>query len=171
MIMQTHENFMRLALAEAKTALHEGEFPVGCVLVSDNRVLAKARRKNSSGENANEIDHAEVSALRQLLQSAPGTDCRGITLYSTMEPCLMCYATMLLSGVHKFVWAYEDVMGGGTNIPLKQLNELYAEIKVQLIPNILRNESLALFQEFFRRYTYWQDSPLARYTLEQNLKR
>ena len=83
----------------------------------------------------------------------------------------MCYVTMLLSGIRKFVWAYEDVMGGGTNVPLDQLNELYAVMHVEHVPHILRRESLALFQEFFRSYTYWQDSPLAKYTLEQKLER
>jgi tRNA(adenine34) deaminase len=168
--MQDHEHYMRVALTEAEIALDEGEFPVGCVLVGDDRVLAKARRKNSRGKKKNEIDHAEVAALRQLLQSAPETDCSVITAYSTMEPCLMCYSTMLLSGIRRFVWAFEDTMGGGTDLPLDRMKTLYAEIKVELIPHVLRTESLQLFQQFFRLHTYWQDSSLARYTLEQDLE-
>ena len=166
--MDVHKRFMRLALAEAETALDEGEFPVGCVFVSDNRVIAQSRRKNSGGDHANEIDHAEVLALRQLLYSSPQTDSSRITVYSTMEPCLMCYSTMLLSGIRRFVWAYEDVMGGGTNLRLKELNELYAGMTVEIVPHILRSASLALFQKFFRRYAYWQNSRLAEYTLAQS---
>lgn len=79
----------------------------------------------------------------------------------------MCYATMLLSGIRRFVWAYEDVMGGGTNVDLARLNPLYAEMKTELVPGVLRNESLALFQDFFKRYSYWQNSLLSRYTLAQ----
>lgn len=165
--MEQHEHFMRLALAEADAALQAGEFPVGCVLVRDGQVVASARRQNSAGPGANELDHAEVLALRAFLRANPGADCREITAYSTMEPCLMCFATLLLSGIRRFVWAYEDVMGGGTALPLKQLPELYAGMRVDLVPGVLRNEALALFQEFFRRYDYWQDSPLARYTLAQ----
>jgi tRNA(adenine34) deaminase len=168
--MDSHKHFMSLALAQAEKALAEGEFPVGCVFVIDNHVVAQGRRKNSSGDHANEIDHAEVTALRQLLQALPQTDCRGITVYSTMEPCLMCYSTMLLSGIRRFVWAYEDVMGGGTNLQLAHLNELYAEMQVEIIPHFLRRESLALFQKFFRSYTYWQGSRLAEYTLAQPLE-
>lgn len=168
--MNGHKNFMRIALAEAKTALRDGEFPVGCVFVRDNQVLAYGRRKNSSGERANEIDHAEVVALRTLLHSAPRTDCSKITVYSTMEPCLMCFTTMLLSGIRRFVWAYEDVMGGGTNLPLSQLNELYAGMQVEIVPRVLRNESLLLFQKFFQDYSYWQGSRLAEYTLAQSVE-
>lgn len=158
---------MRLALEEAKSALAEGEFPVGCVFVADGEVIARGRRANSSGGYANEIDHAEASALRRLLRGAPGTDCSRITVYSTMEPCLMCYSTLLISGVRRFVWGYEDVMGGATNLPLQDLNELYAGMQVEIIPHILRRECLELFREFFRNYPYWQDSPLAEYTLAQ----
>lgn len=158
---------MRIALAESKAALDAGEFPVGCVLVKDDRVIVQGRRTNSSGDDFNELDHAEVTALRRLLTMNPQTDCRLITAYSTMEPCLMCYSTMLLSGIRRFVWAFEDIMGGGTNVPLKQLHDLYAGMQVELIPNVLRAESLALFQNFFRRHAYWRDSLLARYTLAQ----
>ena len=165
--MEHHERYMRLALAEAAAALEAGDFPVGCVLVGGDRVLTSARRRNSAGPGANELDHAEILALRALLQDTPDVDCREITAYSTMEPCLMCFATLLLSGIRRFVWAYEDVMGGGTTLSLDRLPELYADMRVELVPGVLRGESLVLFQKFFRCHTYWRDSSLARYTLGQ----
>jgi len=158
---------MRLALEEAATALGEGEFPVGCVLVEGEEVLVRSRRQNSTGAKANELDHAEVLAVRKLLADHPARDCGKITVYSTMQPCLMCYATLLLSGFRKFVWAYEDIMGGGTDLPLDRLPQLYAGMRTEEVPRVLRAESLALFQQFFRQYDYWRDSPLARYTLAQ----
>ena len=83
----------------------------------------------------------------------------------------MCYATLLLNGVRRLVYAYEDAMGGGTSLPLAQLAPLYRELapEVEIIPHVRRRESLALFQRFFRQpdTSYWQDSLLARYTLEQ----
>ena len=169
--MEQHEKFMRLALAEASSALEAGDFPVGCVLVKDDQVLASGRRKNSSGNHTNELDHAEVITLKDLIQKKPQYNMEGVTAYSTMEPCLMCYTTLLLSGIRRFIWAYEDVMGGGTNLPLDRLNRLYAKMRVECVPHVLRTESLALFQDFFRRYSYWEDSDLAHYTLEQNLER
>ncbi len=168
--MKHHEQFMHLALAEAASALKSGDFPVGCVLVENDQILASGKRCNSSGDNANELDHAEVTTLRHLLQEKPRYDLSKVTAYTTMEPCLMCYATLLLSGIRRFVWAYEDIMGGGTNLSLNQLNSLYAGMDVIIIPYVLRTESLTLFQDFFRQYPYWAESPLARYTLEQNLK-
>ncbi len=157
---------------EAKTALDCGEFPVGCVLVAGGKIVARGHRQNSTGDALNEIDHAEVVTLRRLLRERPQTDCSRIVAYSTMEPCLMCYSTMLLSGVRDFVYGYEDIMGGGTNLPLYQLNPLYAgmQARVNVEAGVLRNECLALFQQFFRNFSYWQDSLLCRYTLAQPLQ-
>ena len=162
-----HEQFMRIALDEARQALAAGEFPVGCVMVAEKRIVAQGRRRNSRAGNCNEIDHAEILTLRRLLAEQPHLDCGTVTVYSTLEPCLMCYTTMLLSGIRRFVWAYEDVMGGGANLPLYMLNNLYAQMQVHLLDRVLRDESVQLFQEFFRTGSYWQDSLLARYTLAQ----
>ncbi|MCI5161831.1 MAG: nucleoside deaminase [Candidatus Electrothrix sp. AX5] len=161
------EQIMRHALDQARHALDAGEFPVGCVLTRENKIIQSGRRQNSEGACTNEIDHAEMVALRTLLAEHPAIDCRDITVYSTMEPCLMCYSTLLLSGVRRFVWAYEDVMGGGTNLPLQQLAPLYQDMQVELVPDVLRKESLSLFARFFERYSYHQDSLLAEYTLVQ----
>ncbi len=168
--MTEHEQYMATALEEARQSLAEGEFPVGCVMTAGGRIVAQGRRRNSAGEACNEIDHAEVLTLRQLVAKQPRIDLGEVTVYSTLEPCLMCYATLLLSGVRSFVWAYEDVMGGGANLPLYMLNTLYAQMRVHLVDRVLRPESLRLFQQFFRSGTYWQDSLLARYTLAQTVE-
>ncbi|MCW5198880.1 nucleoside deaminase, partial [Desulfobulbus sp. F3] len=149
-------------------ALAEGEFPVGCVLAEEGRVLSQGRRRNSGSASRNELDHAEVVTLRGLLAVQPNLDCSCITCYSTLEPCLMCFSTMLLSGIRRFVWAYEDMMGGGTFVPLEQLPQLYQNMQVELVPGILRRESLALFAQFFQEHSYWQDSLLSRFTLAEH---
>lgn len=172
--MPTAEHFMQLALAEARQALARHEFPVGCVLVHQERVIARGRRCHSqpSAANApaNELDHAELVALRELVAHHPQLERREITLYSTLEPCLMCFATLALNGIHRIVYAYEDAMGGGTNLPLATLAPLYQAMAVSITPNVLRRESLLLFQDFFRdpSHGYWQESLLAHYTLAQN---
>lgn len=164
---------MDLALEQARAALAAGEFPVGAVIVAEGRVVADGNRRNSRGAGAagptNELDHAEVVALRELLLRRPEIDRAGLTVYSTLEPCLMCYTTMLLNGVRRIVYAYEDVMGGGTNLPLEQLAPLYREMasELKLTPHIRRQESLELFRQFFANpeNPYWRGSLLATYTL------
>ena len=167
--MSQHERYMREALLEAREALVAGEFPVGCVMVHGKKIISRGRRINSRAPNENELDHAEIMALRKLFAQHPEIDRSKIVVYSTMEPCLMCYVTLLLNGIRKMVYGYEDIMGGGTSLDLKKLNPLYREMSVEITPHILRRESLELFKAFFagQDNTYWQDSPLARYTLAQ----
>ena len=167
--MQEHEKFMRLALAEAEAAHQLGEFPVGCVLVHNEAVIASGRRVHSCGQ-VNEMDHAEMLALRSFLDMEPAIAPQEVILYATMEPCLMCFSSLILNGIRKIIYAYEDVMGGGTNLPLQTLTPLYTAMEIEVVPGVLRQQSLALFQQFFRNPAnpYWRGSLLATYTLQQN---
>ena len=164
-----HVFFMKAALAAARGALDNGEFPVGCVMVADGEIIATGSRKNSR-ISPNEIDHAEVVTLRNLIETQENIDFSKVTVYTTMEPCLMCFSTLILSGIRSIVFGYEDVMGGGTALELGSLPPLYSEMDVLVIPHVLRDEALALFKTFFRmeQNEYWRDSYLARYTLEQS---
>ncbi len=162
---------MQIALEQAEEALTQGEFPVGAIFVYEDQVVASGRREHSQERNdtVNEIDHAEIVALRNLLNQSTTIPLAEITIYSTMEPCLMCYSTMILNGIRKIVYGYEDVMGGGTNLPLQQLNPLYKEMHIELVPDVLREQSLSLFKRFFSNpaNNYWKDSLLSSYTLNQ----
>ena len=163
---------MNIALDEARQALEAGEFPVGCVLVHKNLVAAGVRRRNSAAGQVNELDHAEIIALRDLAAKQPDINRQEIVAFSTMEPCLMCYAAMLISGIRSFVYAYEDVMGGGTSLDLSSLSPLYREMKVSVVPFVLREASLGIFKDYFLNpaNVYLRGSLLAEYTLAQSSK-
>lgn len=165
----SHEHFMREALADAREAFRHNEFPVGCVIEYEGGIVARGRRRNSTSGIVTELDHAEIVALRALQQAAGAVDLTRATLYSTMEPCLMCYATLLLNRVKAVVYAYEDVMSGCTGLAHDALPPLYRDMRIEVVPHVLRSECLALFKEFFRRPSneYWRGSLLADYTLAQ----
>ncbi len=161
--------FMRFALAEARRALAAGEFPVGCILVHRGRVVVSGVRSGTRSQHPNEIDHAEMVALRRLNTLEESIPHEELVLYCTMEPCLMCFAALTLSRIGKVVYAYEDVMGGGTGCDLTSLPPLYGSLKPEIVGGVLRGESLALFRAFFSNEAnaYWQGSLLADYTLAQ----
>jgi len=170
--MLNHQIFMEEALVQAAETLDRGEFPVGCVLVHEQQVIARGRRRQSGGhpdQTVNEVDHAEILALRELLERHPEVSPSQVTVYATLEPCLMCYATLLISGIRTIVYAYEDAMGGGTTLRLDQLKPLYQDMQVSIIPHVLRGESLQLFKQFFAASgnAYLSDTLLAEYTLAQ----
>jgi tRNA(adenine34) deaminase len=152
-----YEHFMRKALHEAEQALKAGEFPVGCVMVYEDEVIVTGVRKHSTQKTRNELDHAEMAALRKLDEIDRPLDRSKITLFCTMEPCLMCYAALILNGIEHIVYAYEDAMSGGTDLDLKRLKPLYRNMNIKITPHILREEA----------NDYWKDSVLAKYTLRE----
>ena len=167
--VQHHEAMMQQALMAARRALDRGDFPVGCVIADGHEIVAAGGRSGSGGPRPNETDHAEITALRRLGSRPDAVDPNTLVLYSTMEPCLMCYGAILLSGIPKIIYAYEDVMGGGTACPLETLPPLYANRRITIVPGVCRRESLELFRRFFSNpeNDYWQGSTLADYTLRQ----
>lgn len=166
--MKKHEFYMASALQQAREALAAGDFPVGCVIECSGEIIASGRRCHSFGQ-VNEIDHAEITALRALLARDTPVALDRVTVYSTMEPCLMCFSTLLVNGVRSFVYSYEDAMGGGTNLPLPLLSPLYRQLRPTIVGAVLRSQSLALFKEFFSlpQCQYLQNSMLADYTRQQ----
>ena len=166
-----YEHFMVKALDQAKKALAAGEFPVGCVMVHQDKILATGSRKGTAGDFPNEIDHAEMIALKHLIDLKVNMDKNRIVLFTTLEPCLMCLGALMLSGISEIVYAYEDVMGGGTRCDLTKLPSLYKNHRISIVPNILRKNSLQLFKAFFENpeNSYWRGILLARYTLSSDI--
>jgi tRNA(adenine34) deaminase len=164
-----NEHFMQKALEEAQAALAAGEFPVGCVMVHDKKILASGARKGTTGDYPNEVDHAEMIALRRLFRLDCKVNMREVTVFSTLEPCLMCFGALMISGIGKLVFAYEDAMGGGTHCDTANMTPLYQSTQMKIIPGILRNESLKLLKTFFSEpeNMYLRGSILATYTLGQ----
>ena len=166
-----YEKFMREALIRAKKALSAGEFPVGCVMVYQNSIIATGSRISTVTNSINEIDHAEMIALRRLADLKENVNNSKITLFCTLEPCLMCYSAIFLSGIRKIVYAYEDVMGGCTRCDLTKLAPLYKNDLISITPNILRKKSLELFKTYFNnpKNIYWKGSLLSGYTLRNEV--
>jgi len=168
-VIMDYEHFMGKALEQARKALSAGEFPVGCVIVYQDRILATGSRKGTAGNFPNEIDHAEIIALKRLVDLKASTGKNKIVLFTTLEPCIMCLGAMILSGISEIVYAYEDIMGGGISCDLTKLTPLYKDCRISIVPNILHKECLELFKAFFKnpKNSYWRGSLLSRYTLSQ----
>jgi len=162
---------MEQALEQARNAFDQGQFPVGCVIVQDDRVIASGARAGTSGGLSffSEIDHAEIRALKALESSDIRFVPERAVLFCTMEPCLMCFAAIILAGIRTLVFAYEDVMGGGTGLERAHLAPLYRDAQITIVSHVLRKKSLDLFHNFFNKEAnlYWKDSLLESYTLDQ----
>ncbi len=135
----TDEYFMRLALQEAERAYLLGEVPVGAIVVSQNRIIAKAHNQVESLQDA--TAHAEMLALSAAFNTVGGkylTDC---TLYVTLEPCLMCGNATYWAQLSRLVFGASDPKRGysllGTS-PIHPRTVVNSQILAQECQDILQ---------------------------------
>jgi tRNA(adenine34) deaminase len=137
------EYFMRLALNEAEKAVEKDEIPVGCVIVSNDLVIAKAY--NMTETLCDVTAHAEIQAITaavSYLGSKYLTDC---TLYVTLEPCLMCLGATYWAQLHKIVYGAADTKH---KIPIDKKYVLHP--KTQWQGGVLEKECTQLLRSFFK---------------------
>ena len=108
--MTDHTHFMREAIAEANLALSEGELPIGCVIVYNNEIIARAH--NEREQNCDPSAHAEVVAIRRAAKKLNSWRLNGCTLYVTLEPCPMCAGAISQSRVEHLVYGAPDPAQG-----------------------------------------------------------
>jgi tRNA(adenine34) deaminase len=94
-----HKHFMDAAIELSKEALHRGDWPVGVVLVRDDRIIATGQNRQNTQNNP--TVHAEMDAIRSACEK--GVSLQGATIYAPMEPCPMCAWALRLSGVDRMV--------------------------------------------------------------------
>lgn len=108
-----HSIYLSLAFQEAKKALEEGNPPIGAVLVTDERIIAQAH--NQVNTLSGHIHHAEMTLImdsqKYLLSNRWNT-----TLYTTLEPCIMCMGTIIFHHIQRVVWAVDDYWAGASRI-------------------------------------------------------
>jgi tRNA(adenine34) deaminase len=100
--MNNNEIYMREAYKEALKAYKKNEVPIGCVIVKDNKIIAKAHNLRNSKKNS--LYHAEVLAIDKACKKLKKWILDDCTLYVTMEPCVMCAGSILQARIQKVVY-------------------------------------------------------------------
>lgn len=140
--MFTDEYFMKMALNEAESAFEKDEVPIGCVVVSNNRVIA---RSHNLTETLNDVTaHAEMQAITSAANFLGGKYLINCTLYVTLEPCVMCSGALSWSQISKVVIGARDEQRGFIN---KNLN---LHPKTEIVTGIMENECSFIVKEFFK---------------------
>ena len=140
--MFTDDYFMRMALQEAEKALEKDEVPIGCIIVSNDRIIAKAHNLT---ETLNDVTaHAEMQAITSAANFLCGKYLQNCTLYVTLEPCVMCAGALAWSQISKVVIGARDEQRGFINKGL----ELHP--KTQIFTGIMENECSEIVKDFFK---------------------
>lgn len=141
--MFSDEYFMKVALQEAQIAFNKGEIPVGAVIVCNDTIIAKAHNQT---EQLNDFTaHAEMIAITSASNYLSNKYLRNCTLYVTLEPCSMCAGASSWSQVSKIVFGASDPKKGFSIYQPPIINN-----KINVVSGILKTESLALLQQFFK---------------------
>jgi tRNA(adenine34) deaminase len=137
------EYFMRKAFTEALQAFEEGEIPVGAVVVSKGKIIARAHNLT---ETLNDVTaHAEMQAITAAANLLGGKYLNDCTLYVTLEPCVMCAGALGWSQIGKIVYGASDEKRGFKKFAHKALHP-----KTEVLSGVLDTECGELLQEFFK---------------------
>ncbi len=145
---------MSLALEVCRAGVEAGQSPFGAAIVREGQVLAVAH--NHVWQWTDPTAHAEVTAIRQACQGCGQVHLSGATIYSTTEPCAMCFAAIHWARIGRIVFAarVEDAARYGFNeLPMgnAQLKSL-GRLEVELVGDFQRDLALALFDLFKARH-------------------
>ena len=141
-------DYMKEALMEANKAFKKGEIPIGCVIVKDNKIIARGHNMKEYKMSA--IKHAEIIAIEKASKRINNWRLLDTTIYITMFPCPMCASAINQARISKIVYGtipeYANV---------KLINEILSDnkygIPVEIEGNILESECKDLLQKFFSK--------------------
>jgi tRNA(adenine34) deaminase len=153
----TDDDFMRLALAEAREAAGRGEVPVGAVLARDGAVVARAANRTVTDQDASA--HAEMLVLRTGSAALGAWRLSGCTLYVTLEPCAMCAGAIVLARVSRVVFGAWDEKAGMAGSVEDLLRHRRLNHRPEVRAGVLADECSALLRTFFRERRHSVDSP------------
>ena len=136
------EHFMRQALKEAEQAFKVDEVPVGAVIVSGDRIIARAHILT---ERLNDVTaHAEMQSITAAAENLGGKNLKDCTLYVTLEPCVMCAGALRWAQIGRVVYATPDDKAGFMRYGKELLHP-----RTQLEMGIMMEESSLLLKSFF----------------------
>ena len=115
---------MELAYKQAQIAFKQDEVPIGCVIVKDDKVIAKAHNKKVKKNSA--IFHAEIECINKATKKINDWYLKGCDMYVTLEPCMMCTGAIINSRIDNVYFACKDPKGGAlvSNIKINKIKNL-----------------------------------------------
>lgn len=139
--------FLEEAIKEAEKAFEKGEVPVGCVIVKEGRIVARAHNLVETLQDASA--HAEILALRQASEKLGTWRLKGCEVYVTLEPCLMCSYALVLFRVERVIFGALDYKHGGVLSLYNILDDerLNSKVKWTYLPD---SRCTRLIKKFFR---------------------
>ncbi len=147
-VIKNDEYFMRQALREANKALLANEVPVGCVIVYEDRIIARGHNRREQLESS--LAHAEIEAIRKACKKLNSWRLEDCTMYITLEPCCMCGGAIIQSRIKRVVYGAYDYRFGAHKSRI-QLFDVKFNHQVDITGGFLEEECSGMLRDFFKR--------------------
>lgn len=141
------EKYMKEALGEAKKALEEEEIPVGCIIVQNGKIIARAHNKKEKEQDP--TAHAEILAIKEACKKNKNWRLTNAKMYVTLEPCIMCTGAILQSRLEKVYIGKMNPRLGYCGSVRNLLEDNPNDYKIPCKTNILEDEEQKLLDVFF----------------------
>lgn len=142
------EKFMKEALRQAKKAYALDEVPIGCVIVCDDKIIARGYNRRNTDKNT--TSHAEINAIRKASKRLGDWRLEGCTIYITLEPCQMCAGAIVQSRITRAVIGSMNPKAGCAGSVLNLLEMPQFNHQVEITRDVLHDECSEMLSGFFR---------------------
>jgi tRNA(adenine34) deaminase len=142
------EQFMRVALEQARDALRYGEVPVGAVVVLGGAIVGEGYNQPIGTHDA--TAHAEIVAIRDAGRRTKNYRLTGATLYVTIEPCQMCVGAMIHARIGRVVYGTRELKAGAIESAMRAHEHPSLNHQIVAAGGVLERECREIIQEFFK---------------------
>jgi tRNA(adenine34) deaminase len=143
-----HLHFMAKAIAEARRAEAEGEVPVGAIAVANGQIVGTSHNRPIGLSDP--TAHAEILALRTAASTLKTYRLTDVSLYVTLEPCVMCTGAMLNARIARVVYGARDDKAGALGSVYDIGRDGILNHRLEVIAGVMESECAELMREFFR---------------------
>ena len=146
--MNADEKYMRAAIGQARKAGAIGEVPIGCVIVYEDKIIARGYNRRTIDKNV--LSHAEIIAIKKACKKMGDWRLEGCTMYVTLEPCPMCAGAIVQARIPKVVIGCMNPKAGCAGSVLDLLHEDGFNHQVEMENGVLEEECSRLMKDFFK---------------------
>ncbi len=146
--MTAEEKYMKEAIRQAKKALALGEVPIGCVIVYEDRIIARGYNRRNTDKNT--LSHAELNAMRKASKVLGDWRLEGCTLYVTLEPCQMCAGAIVQARIPKVIMGCMNAKAGCGGSVLNLLEMEQFNHQAEVVRGVLEEECSKMLSDFFK---------------------
>ena len=147
--MKREEKYMKLALKEARKAELIDEVPIGCVIVKDDKVIARGFNRRESKRMV--ISHAEIEAINKANKSLKAWRLEECDIYITIEPCIMCAGAIIQGRFKRVIYGAKDFKGGAFGSSINVLDALNINHRPEIIGGVMEEECSLLISNYFKK--------------------